>query len=31
PAASMIGGAIVLCAVFAHAGRDWQAARQRSA
>ncbi|RWN56350.1 MAG: DMT family transporter [Mesorhizobium sp.] len=31
PAASMIGGAIVLCAVFAHGGRDWQAARQRSA
>ncbi|RWP65427.1 MAG: DMT family transporter [Mesorhizobium sp.] len=31
PAAGMIGGAIVLCAVFAHAGRDWQAARQRSA
>ncbi|MER8827102.1 DMT family transporter [Mesorhizobium sp. M0938] len=31
PAASMIGGAIVLCAVFAHAGRDWHAARQREA
>ncbi|WP_288142174.1 DMT family transporter [Mesorhizobium sp.] len=31
PAASMIGGAIVLCAVFAHGGRDWQAGRQRSA
>ncbi|TIO19837.1 MAG: DMT family transporter [Mesorhizobium sp.] len=31
PAASMIGGAIVLCAVFAHAGRDWHVARQRSA
>jgi len=29
PAASLIGGAIVLCAVFAHAGRDWLAARQR--
>ncbi|PDQ21178.1 EamA family transporter [Mesorhizobium sanjuanii] len=31
PAASMIGGAIVLCAVFAHAGRDWLVARQRAA
>lgn len=32
PEASMIGGAIVLCAVFAHAGRDWLSARsQRSA
>jgi drug/metabolite transporter (DMT)-like permease len=29
PAASIIGGAIVLCAVFAHAERDWLAARQR--
>lgn len=29
PAASLIGGAIVLCAVFAHAGRDWLVARQR--
>ena len=28
PAASMIGGAIVLAAVFAHAGRDWLVARQ---
>lgn len=28
PAASLIGGAIVLCAVFAHAGRDWLVARQ---
>ncbi|QKC97614.1 DMT family transporter [Mesorhizobium sp. NZP2298] len=32
PEASMIGGAIVLCAVFAHAGRDWLSARsQRTA
>jgi drug/metabolite transporter (DMT)-like permease len=31
PTASMIGGAIVLCAVFAHAGRDWLLARQRTA
>ncbi len=31
PAASMIGGAIVLCAVFAHAGRDWMKARQQRA
>ncbi|MBN9222708.1 MAG: DMT family transporter [Mesorhizobium sp.] len=32
PEASMIGGAIVLCAVFAHAGRDWMLARsQRTA
>jgi len=32
PAASMVGGAIVLCAVFAHAGRDWLMARaQRTA
>ncbi|TPN54257.1 DMT family transporter [Mesorhizobium sp. B1-1-7] len=32
PAASLVGGAIVLCAVFAHAGRDWLAARgQRTA
>jgi drug/metabolite transporter (DMT)-like permease len=31
PAASMIGGTIVLCAVFAHAGRDWHVARQRGA
>lgn len=31
PSASMIGGAIVLCAVFAHAGRDWLVARQRAA
>jgi len=30
PAASMIGGAIVLSAVFAHAGRDWLAARASS-
>lgn len=30
PAASMLGGAIVLCAVFAHAGRDWLMARQRA-
>ncbi|MFD1987870.1 DMT family transporter [Mesorhizobium newzealandense] len=29
PAASMIGGAIVLCAVFAHAGRDWLMARSQ--
>ena len=29
PAASMIGGVIVLCAVFAHAGRDWLMARSR--
>ncbi|MEO5758629.1 MAG: DMT family transporter [Mesorhizobium sp.] len=29
PAASMLGGAIVLCAVFAHAGRDWLLARSR--
>ncbi|WP_192181279.1 DMT family transporter [Mesorhizobium amorphae] len=28
PAASMIGGAIVLSAVFAHAGRDWLLARR---
>jgi drug/metabolite transporter (DMT)-like permease len=27
PAASMLGGAIVILAVFAHAGRDWLAAR----
>ena len=27
PMASVIGGAIVLCAVFAHAGRDWLKAR----
>ena len=31
PAASLIGGAIVLCAVFAHAGRDWLVARQSAA
>ena len=32
PEASMAGGAIVLCAVFAHAGRDWLSARsQRTA
>ena len=31
PAASLIGGAIVLAAVFAHAGRDWLTARQREA
>ena len=31
PAASLIGGAIVLAAVFAHAGRDWLVARQRAA
>ncbi|BCG89278.1 membrane protein [Mesorhizobium sp. 113-3-9] len=29
PEASMIGGAIVLCAVFAHAGRDWLSARSQ--
>lgn len=29
PTASMIGGAIVLAAVFAHAGRDWLAARSQ--
>ncbi|ESY12287.1 membrane protein [Mesorhizobium sp. LNJC386A00] len=28
PAASLIGGGIVLCAVFAHAGRDWLTARK---
>ncbi|WP_246691094.1 DMT family transporter [Mesorhizobium sp. CU2] len=27
PMASIIGGAIVLCAVFAHAGRDWTKAK----
>ena len=27
----MIGGAIVLCAVFAHAGRDWLVARLAAA
>ncbi|WP_246673612.1 MULTISPECIES: DMT family transporter [unclassified Mesorhizobium] len=27
PVASVIGGAIVLCAVFAHAGRDWLRAK----
>ncbi|AZO31286.1 DMT family transporter [Mesorhizobium sp. M1B.F.Ca.ET.045.04.1.1] len=27
PIASIIGGAIVLCAVFAHAGRDWMKAK----
>ena len=27
PMASIIGGAIVLCAVFAHAGRDWMKAK----
>jgi drug/metabolite transporter (DMT)-like permease len=31
PAASMIGGAIVLCAVFVHAGRDWLVARRSAA
>jgi drug/metabolite transporter (DMT)-like permease len=31
PTASLIGGAIVLCAVFAHAGRDWLVARKRAA
>jgi drug/metabolite transporter (DMT)-like permease len=31
PAASLVGGAVVLCAVFAHAGRDWLAARSRQA
>jgi len=31
PAASLIGGAIVLCAVFAHASRDWLVARQSAA
>jgi drug/metabolite transporter (DMT)-like permease len=30
PVASMVGGAIVLCAVFAHAGRDWLAARSQT-
>jgi drug/metabolite transporter (DMT)-like permease len=30
PVASIIGGAVVLCAVFAHAGRDWMKARARS-
>lgn len=29
PAASLVGGTIVLAAVFAHAGRDWQASRGR--
>lgn len=29
PAASMIGGVIVLCAVFVHAGRDWLMARSQ--
>jgi len=29
PGASMIGGAIVLAAVFAHAGRDWLVARSQ--
>jgi drug/metabolite transporter (DMT)-like permease len=29
PAASFVGGAIVLAAVFAHAGNDWNAARRR--
>jgi drug/metabolite transporter (DMT)-like permease len=28
PAASLVGGAIVLAAVFVHAGRDWLVARQ---
>jgi len=27
PLASVVGGAIVLCAVFAHAGRDWMKAK----
>ncbi|TGQ66709.1 DMT family transporter [Mesorhizobium sp. M00.F.Ca.ET.186.01.1.1] len=31
PMASLIGGVIVLAAVFAHAGRDWVAARQHAA
>ncbi|WP_421913729.1 DMT family transporter [Mesorhizobium sp.] len=31
PATSMIGGAIVLCAVIAHAGRDWLTTRQQRA
>jgi drug/metabolite transporter (DMT)-like permease len=31
PAASLIGGAIVLCAVFTHAGRDWLVARKSAA
>ncbi len=29
PLASFVGGAIVLAAVFAHAGNDWRTARQR--
>jgi drug/metabolite transporter (DMT)-like permease len=29
PPASFVGGAIVLAAVFAHAGNDWRAARRR--
>lgn len=28
PAASLVGGAVVLAAVFAHAGHDWRAARR---
>jgi drug/metabolite transporter (DMT)-like permease len=28
PAASLVGGAIVLAAVFVHTGRDWLVARQ---
>jgi drug/metabolite transporter (DMT)-like permease len=31
PMASVIGGAIVLCAVFAHAGRDWLKAKSATA
>jgi len=31
PAASMVGGSLVLLAVFAHAGRDWLQARTRTA
>ncbi len=31
PAASMVGGSLVLLAVFAHAGRDWLQARARTA
>jgi len=31
PAASLIGGVMVLAAVFAHAGHDWRSARQAAA
>ncbi|MGN6537263.1 MAG: DMT family transporter [Mesorhizobium sp.] len=30
PAASFVGGGVVLLAVFAHAGHDWRAARRRA-